>query len=184
MARKKTFNIDVTLDIAGYIVTTQDIASAYFDEKYNYQPYIGDLNAMRIFYAVCVKDSPYEDVLLHEEDDLSKFEDLFADESFIGAFNNAITQDSSVRALTFTNAYQNAMEMVEAKKGTAERVVNYLSYALEDLAQKVVPTMSPENLDKVREISKDIKEGRISASAVADAYSNTKRYKDVIEGKS
>ena len=43
--------------------------------------------------------------------------------------------------------------------------------------------MSEETLSKVMQISSDIKEGRISAQAVADAYSNTKRFEDVIEGK-
>lgn len=184
MVRKKSkFVIDTKLNIAEYIVTVRDIASAYFDDKCNFQPYIGDLNAMRIFYAVCVKDSPYEGTLLHEEDDLSKFEELFADEDFISAYNDAICFGAECIMLNFANAYNSAREMIETKKTSADRIINYLSYVVEDIANRISPTMSEDTLNKVMQISSDIKEGRISAQAVADAYSNTKRFEDVIEGK-
>ena len=73
--------------------------------------------------------------------------------------------------------------MVETKKTSADRIINYLSVVVEDIANRINPAMSEETLNKVMQISSDIKEGRISAQAVADAYSNTKRFEDVIEGK-
>lgn len=182
MARRKKFKVDTKMNIAQYIVRVDDIASAYFDDKSAYQPSIGDLNAMRVFYMDCVKDSPYEGVVSHEEDDLSVFEELFADEDFIDAFNTAICNTTG-KTLDFANVYNNAMQMVEIKCGSTERIINFLSAAVEEIAAKVTPAMSEENIDKVLQISKDIKEGNISAVAVADAYSNTKRYEDVIEGK-
>lgn len=180
--RKKKFKIDTQMNIAQYIVRVDDIANGYFDSKSVYQPAIGDLNAMRVFYMDCVKDSPYEETLSHNEDDLSLFEELFADTDFISAFNSAICNTTG-KTLDFANVYNNAMDVVETKKNSTERVINFITAAVEEISAKVVPAMSEENINKILEISKDIKEGNISAVAVADAYSNTKRYEDVIDGK-
>ena len=42
------------LDIIRYMITVQQISDEFFDDHGDFQPQVGNLNAMRVFYNTCV----------------------------------------------------------------------------------------------------------------------------------
>ncbi|MCD7891640.1 MAG: hypothetical protein LUG26_07845 [Ruminococcus sp.] len=86
--------VNTKLSLFDYLAMVENIASEFIDEKSGvYQPHIGQLNAMRLFYNFCVTESKFDDKYEHNIVDAEDMEEIVADEEFIEAFNNAIRPD-------------------------------------------------------------------------------------------
>lgn len=103
MVIKKDFSV------VDYVSLVNGIVGEFFDsETGDYQPHIGRLNVMRLFYNECVVESKFD--LPHDFEDALMMDVLVEDEEFINEFNTAIKGDGKMR-LDFANAYAEAMEM-------------------------------------------------------------------------
>lgn len=83
--------VKTELGIIGYVSMVDEIVLEYFNADGEYQPHIGMLNAMRLFYNECVKESKFDEQLAHDNIDAMEMEALVADQEFIEAYNRAWT---------------------------------------------------------------------------------------------
>ena len=117
--------IDTELDIIQYVGCVDKIASRFFNEELEYEPYIGMLHAMCIFYNLCVKESGFKESVGDEVHDIWEIRDVAKDPEFIKEFNNAIQEQDSF-GLNFNNAYKQAMNIVEHKKNPANNILDFI----------------------------------------------------------
>lgn len=177
----KKMVVDTNLGIVDFLQVVNDIALEYFDVDGVYQPHIGMLNAMRVFYNICVKESQFDDEYGHDIFDAFDMENIMKDEDFILEFNRAI--NPSYVKLDFANAYIRALEIVENKKtslGAAIDAIRNLIFRLMDYADGI---FKDENLDKIADIAEKISAGKINAGTLVEAYTQSQRFKDVVNSE-
>lgn len=162
--------------VVDYVSIVNAIASEFFDEDGTYTPHIGRMNAMRVFYNKCVVESKFD--IEHNIVDALEMEVLVEDAEFIAAFNEAIKGDGMVR-LDFANAYADAMDIVNTKKNSFGNVVDILRSAIVGIADKINPIFSGDNFEKLTQMVDQISKGDFSAGAIAEAYGNSKRIKEI-----
>ena len=178
---ENTIEMNCILNLTDYLVVVDLIANEYFDtETGAYTPQYGFLNAMRVFYNMCVKTDLYN--LPHEITDGMDMEKLVVDEDFVDAFNQAMLGDGKFR-FDFANAYMQAMDIVRTKNTSAREILNELiSKAIAGL-ESIGDVMTEENINKIVKIAEDIGNGKISAEQIVEAYGNSKRLQEVASGE-
>lgn len=176
--KTKKMVVNTNLKMVDYLVMVNEIVLEYFNEEGEYQPQIGTLNAMRLFYNNCVVESKFD--ISHDIVDAMDMEPIVNDDEFIAAFNDAIIGDCPGICMDFANAYKDALDIVETKKTSIERAVNSVKNMITSILDVINPLLSDEHIDKVSEIARDVSNGKISAEAVIDAYGKSKRFKEVI----
>ena len=180
MENKKMI-VDTNLEIVDFMQVVNDIALEYFNVDGVYQPHIGMLNAMRVFYNVCVKESQFDDEYEHDIFDALDMENIIKDKYFIAEFNNAICV--SCAKLDFANAYTQALEIVENKKtslGVAIDTIRNLIFKLMDYVDEV---FKDENLDRIANIAENISSGKINAETIVEAYTQSQKVKDAVNSE-
>lgn len=133
--------IDTKVGAVEYINLVEQIADGFIAENGDYIPHAGHLNAMEIFYKrfYCRDETPKSIV-----DDPSALDDVFGDEEFIAAYNAALDGDgygTGVR-LDFSNAYTDAMQIVEDRSNSLNRGVNMVVKFIEKY-------FTPDNMAKI-----------------------------------
>jgi hypothetical protein len=117
--------IDTELDIIQYVNCVDNIVSKFFNDELDYEPSIGMLHTMCIFYNLCVKDSKFKDSIGDEVHDIWDIRDVAKDAEFIKEFNNAISK-TDIFCLNFNNAYKQAMDIVERKKNPVSNILDII----------------------------------------------------------
>ena len=176
----KPMVVNTNLGIIDYVSVVNELALEYFNEDGEYQPQIGILNEMRVFYNVCVKESKFDDTVSHDIVDALELETLVSDEEFIDAFNKALIGEHDRVALDFANAHENAMSIVENRKTSIWGLGNSIKKILNDVIEKIAPVFSEDNIKNIEQIAKDIAAGNLTAEAIVDAYSKSQRLTDVV----
>ena len=100
--KTKKMKVNTYIGMVEYLTMVNEIVLEYFDEDGNYQPQIGILNAMRLFYNECVIESKFE--LPHDITDAMDMEIMVTDDEFVNEFNNAIIGDRPGIRFDFANA--------------------------------------------------------------------------------
>lgn len=161
------FKIKKNLDIVAYGAVVREIAEKFFDSDGNYAPHIGKANAMVVFYNYFVIESKYNDMSPDEfTTDL-----FFSDEEFLIEYNKAI-DDCAEICFNFGNAYKDAIDIVNTKKSSIGRAVEMFEKSIVNLAAKISPIFSNENIDKIAKISDDVAKGDLSAESIVKAIGN------------
>lgn len=142
---EKRFVIDTNLDMVTFISVVNGIAVEYFDADGTYTPHIGMLNAMRVFYNECVKESPYSDTVPFPIQDAIEMKEIVKDEEFIEAFNKTEWPEK----LDFSTAYQKALEIVDYRKTSLASLVELVQNAVMQLAEKLNTSLSDERLAEI-----------------------------------
>ena len=163
------YKIKKDLALFDYLAMVNEIALEFFNEDGVYQPHIGKINAMRLFYNNCVEKSPYDEKHGHDIVDAKDMIDIVADVDFIYEYNEAITADKCIR-LDFGNAYKDAMDIVDVKKSSLGNAVEIVGSMINRIAETASSVLTDENIEKVSKIAKEISEGKISAETIVDAY--------------
>lgn len=163
------FKINTRLALFDYLTMVNEIALEFFNEDGVYQPHIGKINAMRLFYNNCVEKSPYDEKYGHNIVDAIDMVDIVADVDFIYEYNEAITADNCIM-LDFGNAYKDAMDIINAKKSSFGNAVEIVGSMINRIAETASSVLTDDNIEKVSKIAKEISEGKISAETIADAY--------------
>lgn len=163
---KNKIVVDTRLDMVDFLQVVNDIVLEYFGIDGTYQPHIGFLNAMRIFYNICVKESKFEkqDIV-----DALDMESIVADEDFIKEFNAAI-KSTQEQKLDFSNAYRQAMDIVSNKKTSLNNFVDIMHNMLNEFINSIGGELGKENLNKIISIVEKVSAGEITSATVAEAY--------------
>lgn len=176
--RKQKMIVDTELTLVEYVVMVNDMALEYFNEDGEYQPHIGILNVMRLFYNHCVIESKFDNS--HEIIDAMEMETMVEDDEFIAAFNDAIVGSVPGIRMDFANAYKDAMDIVEDKKHSVGRAVDSVKKALVSISDVINPILTDEHINMVSEIAKNIGNGNINAEAIIEAFGKSERFKEII----
>lgn len=163
MVIKKDFSV------IDYVSLVNGIADEFFDVNGEYQPHLGRLNVMRLFYNECVAESKFD--LPHDFNDALMLEPLIQDEEFIAEFNKALKGDGSVR-LDFANAYAEAMEIVNVRKGSFGNAVDVIKGAISNIVDMINPVLGTDNIEKFKQIADSFTSGNLSADAIVEAFGN------------
>lgn len=103
--------VETKLGIVEYMTLVEALVDGYFDVDGTYQPQIGIVNAMRLFYNNCVKQSDLDGEVSHQFTDIMLVEKLAANDDFIHAFNDAISNKHEY-ILDFANAFNDARDII------------------------------------------------------------------------
>lgn len=177
------------LGINEYIFATDKIAQVYFDGDNQYQPHIGLLETMWLFYSLCVTETKYDKDINTKLDEMEKarkeqntdnskqmfdltiYQDLFSDDEFIKEFNNVVTSYKKPNyGLTFGSAFRSAMEIVKTKRNSVNSLEYTITKILTELADKFENLISPDKIEELTDIAKRIQTGETAADAVVQAY--------------
>lgn len=176
----KKMVVDTKLEMFPYLQAVNDIALEYFNVDGVYQPHIGVLNAMRIFYNLCVKESKFDDEYGHDIYEATDMEKIVLDEEFMTEFNKAIWNTENI-VFTFGNAYQQALDIVECKKISFENTITMISKAITDIIEQFSAAMNEETIDKIVDVANKISDNKINADTIVEAYSQSQQSKKNIE---
>lgn len=144
-----------------FLAVAETITDNYFDESGKYTPHFGILDAYRLFYNLCVTKG--EKITTIEE-----LEKVIENNNLIEAFNDCIAHNEG--GLTFSAAYHAAKDMVEQRKTSITSAVTMITELITDVSNRIKDVMSGENLSRIETIAQDIKDGKLSADAVVEAY--------------
>lgn len=177
------------LGINEYIFATDKIAQVYFDGDNQYQPHIGLLETMWLFYSLCVTETKYDKDINAKLDEMEKarkekntddnkqmfdlaiYQDLFSDDEFVKEFNNVVTSYKKPNyGLTFGSAFRSAMEIVKTKRNSVNSLEYTVTKILTELADKFENLISPDKIEELTDIAKRIQTGETAAKAVVQAY--------------
>lgn len=166
---ENTMVIKKDFSVIDYVSLVNGIADEFFDVNGEYQPHFGRLNVMRLFYNECVTESKFD--LPHDFNDALMLEPLIQDEEFIAEFNKALKGDGSVR-LDFANAYAEAMEIVNVRKGSFGNAVDVIKSAISNIVDMINPVLGTDNIEKFKQIADSFTSGNLSADAIVGAFGN------------
>lgn len=156
------------LSLVDYSVIVENIVDGYFDFDGIYQPHIGQMNAMRIFYNNCVKESVFDEKYPHTISDIMDMQEIVNDTDFIEAFNTAI--QLGAMKFDFANAFDTALSIVDMKKSSVGHVVEIVKKALIDLASELNRVMTPENMESLKMIANAIGGGESLDDVFDEAF--------------
>ena len=105
------------LGIVDYVELVNNLVAEYYDERGEYTPHYGRLNAMRLYYNICVKTDLFD--LPHSITDAMDMEKLIDCEEFLRAFDDAIIGQfddevgyNGISGFTFGDAFRDATDSV------------------------------------------------------------------------
>lgn len=137
--------VNTKLDYQNYLTCVEALTDSFFDEDGNYAPHIGRIMSVSLFLDFCVEDSGIN----MEEDNM--IDQIFDNEEILREFENEVQvcMEFGKPALRFGSAYNDAMAIVEQKKNS---LINTLSVFANQLGQ----VLTPENIARLQEVSKDL----------------------------
>ena len=153
--------VNTKLDYQNYLTCVEALTESFFDEDGNYAPHIGRIMSVSLFLDFCVEDSGIN----MEEDNM--IDQIFGNEEILMEFENEVQacMEFGKPALRFGNAFMDAMAIVEQKKNS---LVNTLTVFANQLKQ----VMTPENIARLQEVSKDIDATLGGGNNVVSLYPN------------
>jgi len=165
--------------VAEYYALVNEIVDGFFGDDGEFTPHIGDMVAMLAFFNDCVINK--KDIIDAEKvEDVLDADELFLNEDFILAFNEAIYFDGDIK-YDFANAYKNAMEIVTYRNTSVPRAFNNLLAGLNKIVESVTSVMSEENVEKITNLAEAVSNKDFSAKAIGDAFAETEAFKKIME---
>lgn len=172
-----TYEVNTKIPLIDYLTMVEEIAYGFISkETGKYQPHIGRINAMRLFYNYCVTKSPFDEKYAHDVSDVDAMEEIVEDDAFLESFNEAITSQEvaylpSRRNIryNFANAYRDALEIVDTEKSS---IANAVVAFFNKVKTNVEPFLTDENIASISQIAKDVANGKTSAESIVDTYMN------------
>ena len=133
---------ETKLNVNDYLAVVEEIANGFFNDNGEYTPHMGRIVSVAVFCDYCMKESVFQDV---ENPDMNVVMD---NGEIIKAYHEAVNCSDE---MSFGAAYSDAMKLVDYRKGS-------IVQALGLMAGVINMIMSPDNLSKVYEASKRLKE--------------------------
>lgn len=174
-----TMMIETNLGVFDYLRIVNELASEFYNEDGEYQPHIGLINVMCVFYNNCVKSSKFDEKFGHEIVDPTEISEVFEDEEFIQAFNASIT--ITMVRFDFANAFRDAMDIVATKKSSVNQVYSKLKKMVSDATAMMASMATKENLDRIDAITDKIKDGTFDVDSFIESYGSSEMFKSTLE---
>lgn len=168
------FKINEKLPLYTYLVIVNEIVSDFFDSEGNYQPHIGKLNAMRLFYNYCVESCHLDDKFSHDIVNADDMAEIIKDDIFIREYNYAI-DNGGLQDYSFASAYREAMEIVNVKKTSFGSAVTIIGNMISKIFSEIAPVLENADIETLAQIGKDMKSGVLSPKAIVNALSKSQK---------
>lgn len=175
------------LKLPQYIKLVDEIVEGYFEQTTGeYVPHIGEIHMAYLYFKNCVIAEESDEVTPENIDadgdvDFVKLEAVLNDPVFMRAIEDNVFCGMPDEYLDFGNAYHNAIAIITARVENggllAQRIINGMT----NIADMLSGTFTEENIQTIAQAMNDIKEGKLSAESIADAYANSERFKQNTE---
>ena len=162
--------VETNLSLVDFVAVTEALADGYFDDDGAYAPHMGLINAMRVFYNVCVTESKFDNTIPHDFVDIMRVDDLAKDDEFYAAFKDACLLGAYDERFTFATAYEKANDIVEKR---CKSVLYSIGPALEIIAESLSNALSGMNIKEFNDVLDKMRESGIDAKAIWDAYTES-----------
>ena len=164
--------IENKLSLFEYAAMVEEIAEEFFDDENKYCPHIGELNAMRLFYNVCVKESKFDEKYGHNVMNADDMVEIVADQEFVDAFNSNIDHDfrSGIIRCDFASAYRNARDIVNTRKSSIGNATDTIGMIIKKISDSISSAINEETVGALTQIGQDMLGGKVTADAIVDAY--------------
>lgn len=176
MANKEIIVKD-NVDIVIYSAAVQAIANKFFDDENNYTPHFGRTNAIAVFFNYFVDGASLNNYFSDVEDDID-VDFLLVNEDCLNLYNKALKGNGTFR-LDFSNAYIDAIDIVNQKKTSIGNIIDSVQKAVSVITDKISSVFTGENLERLTEIAKYVSSGNLSAESIVAAYGNSQRIKNI-----
>ena len=162
-----------------YYTLVNELTDGFFSEDGTYAPHVGDMNAMLMFFNNCIEN---KDVITDKEvvDDPLDADEVFANNDFIEAFNEAIFFDGEIK-YDFANAFKSAMEIVQYRVNSFQFATNQLLNGFRSIVDNVNSVMNEDTINSLTEFAQNVSNGKYDAKAVADAFAESEAFKKIAE---
>lgn len=167
------------LKLADYVRLVDEIVEGYFDKTTGeYVPHIGEIHMAYLYFKNCVIAEDGDEVTPENIDtdgdvDFEKLEAVLNDPVFMSATDGGY--------LGFSNAYYNAMKIVDARVENGGLAVQRIINGITNVAEMLSGTFTEENVQAFAKAVEDIQNGKLSAESIANAYANSDRFKENTE---
>lgn len=169
------------LNLVEYLQVVNEIANEFFDENtYEYTPQIGEMFAICAYFNHCVELEETDDIKTHPIVDIMDMEQLYDNDEFMKHYYEEIWDENNYK-LTFGNAYDKAMDIVEYKKNDANAFATAISSGMGAILKSFRDSFSDEEIKKFTEIAEQVTNGKLSGEAIVEAYGNSERFKEKTE---
>lgn len=158
---------ETKLNLVKYCAIVESIADGYFDFDGTYQPHIGMMNAMRVFYNECVAESVFDEKYPHNITNILDMQDIVNDDEFIKVFNLCINTEAI--SFDFGNAYCDAMKIVDNRKSSLLNMFEQIKNMVAGLSTELEHILTPDNLKVVKDVAVALGKGSSLDDALAVA---------------
>lgn len=154
------------VDIVTYSAAVREIAEKFFDEDGNYTPHFGRINSIGVFFNRFVDPVGLEAFFADKEVTIDL---LASEEGCLQLYNGALNRYRGFR-LDFANAYADALDIVKQRNTTIGGAIEMFKNGVMELADKINPIFTDENVAKLERISENVANGKLSADSIVEAY--------------
>ena len=181
----KELTIDTNLNIYDYVSTIDELVNEYYDEEGNYVPHYGELNTMRLFYNLYVKDDIAG--ISHDITEATQLEPIITNKAFLSAYRNGLLTASDGNPLTFASAAAKANEIVFVRNNSFGSVVSAIKWAVKDIEEKLGMASSETINDIIAaadKLSDAMIESGIDSNSIVEAVGTSKNIQNIVGGGS
>lgn len=175
MANKEIIVKD-NVDIVIYTTAVNEIVDKFFSEG-DYTPHFGRINSVGVFFNYFVNLESIDDYL-NDANNTFDLDYILSNDEYMALYNTALNGDGSYK-LNFANAFSDAMDIVKQRNASFSGVIDNIKNAAAFIYDKISPTFTGENIERLSEIAKDVSNGNLSAESIVSAYGNSQRIKDI-----
>ena len=172
------------LKLSQYIKLVDEIVEGYFEQTTGeYVPHIGEIHMAYLYFKNCVTADDGDEVTPENIDtdgdvDFEKLEAVLNDPTFMHAIENNVFCGMPDEYLDFGNAYHNAIAIITARVENGGLAVQRIVNGITNIAEMFSGTFTEENIQVIAQAVEDIRNGKLSAESIANAYANSDRFKE------
>ena len=172
------------LKLPQYIKLVDEIVEGYFEQTTGeYVPHIGEIHMAYLYFKNCVTADDGDEVTPENIDtdgdvDFAKLEAVLNDPTFMHAIENNVFCGMPDEYLDFGNAYHNAIAIITARVENGGLAVQRIVNGITNIAEMFSGTFTEENIQVIAQAVEDIRNGKLSAESIANAYANSDRFKE------
>lgn len=175
------------LKLPQYIKLVDEIVEGYFEQTTGeYVPHIGEIHMAYLYFKNCAIAEDGDEITPENIDtdgdvDFEKLEAVLNDPTFMHAIENNVFCGMPDEYLDFGNAYHNAIAIITARVENGGLAVQRIVNGITNIAEMFSGTFTEENIQVIAQAVEDIRNGKLSAESIANAYANSDRFKENTE---
>lgn len=169
------------LNLVDYLQVVNEITNEFFDANtYEYTPQIGEMFAICAYFNHCVELEEEDEIKTHPIVDIMDMEQLYDNDEFMKHYYEEIWNENNYK-LTFGNAYDKAIDIVEYKKSDANAFATAIASGMGAILKSFKDSFSDDEIKRFTEIAEQVTNGKLSGEAIVEAYGNSDRFKEKTE---